>query len=118
MIEACGSYRLEVRDLCALDESAQQAAVREATQHEVAYRFNLSREPLFRATLLKVSERGHVLLLTLHHIISDGWSLAVISHELSALYEAYSQGRESPLPGLPVQYADYAIWQRAWLRNR
>jgi hypothetical protein len=65
--------------------------------------------------LLKLSGEEHVLLLTMHHIVSDGWSMGVLVKEVAALYGAFSQGQESPLPELPVQYADFAVWQRAWL---
>ena len=68
-----------------------------------------------RARLLQLDAEEHVLLLTLHHIVSDGWSMGVLFRELSALYEAFSQGEASPLPPLQVQYADYAVWQRGWL---
>ncbi len=74
--------------------------------------FDLTTQLPLRAHLLRLSEREHVLLLTQHHIASDGWSLGVLTHELGALYAAYSQGQANPLPPLPVQYADYAVWQR------
>ncbi|HEY0194350.1 MAG TPA: amino acid adenylation domain-containing protein, partial [Kofleriaceae bacterium] len=75
--------------------------------------FSLTRGPLVRATLVALAEREHVLVLVLHHIVSDGWSLGVLARELSALYAAFRAGRPSPLAELPVQYADYARWQRA-----
>src|SRR5262249_42229158 len=68
-----------------------------------------------RTTLLHPSSHEHVLLLTMHHIISDGWSVGVLVRELGALYDAFSRGGPSPLPELPIQYADYAAWQRQWL---
>jgi amino acid adenylation domain-containing protein len=77
--------------------------------------FDLERGPLLRACLLRLDEASHIFLLVLHHSIADGWSLSVLGQELSILYEAYSQGRPSPLPELPIQYADYAVWQREWL---
>ena len=77
--------------------------------------FDLSSGPLIRGSLLQLEETEHVALFTMHHIVSDGWSLGVLMKEVSQLYEAYSQGMESPLEELPVQYADYAIWQREWL---
>ena len=78
--------------------------------------FELSRAPLLRVQLLRLSAAEHVLLV-MHHIISDGWSMGVLVREVAALYEAYSAGRESPLPELPIQYADYAVWQREWLQG-
>jgi len=67
--------------------------------------------------MLKLAEDEHILLLTLHHIIADGWSMGVLVNEVGALYEAFAEGRESPLPELPIQYSDYAIWQRQWLQG-
>lgn len=78
--------------------------------------FNLT-QPLLRLTLLHLSETDHVLLLTMHHIISDRWSLGVLVRELKILYEAFSKGENSPLPDLPIQYADWAIWQRQYLQG-
>ena len=74
--------------------------------------FDLTRGALLRTTLLRLDEEEHVLLLTMHHIISDGWSVAVLIREVAALYEAFSTGTPSPLPELPIQYGDYAQWQR------
>jgi len=72
---------------------------------------------LLRATLLRLSADEHMLLLTMHHIISDGWSLGVLVREVGALYRAFSEGLASPLPELSIQYADYALWQREQLTN-
>ncbi|MGZ3457140.1 MAG: MupA/Atu3671 family FMN-dependent luciferase-like monooxygenase, partial [Archangium sp.] len=77
--------------------------------------FDLSRGPVMRALLIRISETDHFLQLTLHHIVSDAWSSTVLYGELGMLYEAFLAGRPSPLPELPVQYADYAVWQRGWL---
>ncbi|HVE93039.1 MAG TPA: amino acid adenylation domain-containing protein, partial [Actinomycetota bacterium] len=77
--------------------------------------FDLSRGPLIRFRLLRLAAEDHVLVVTMHHVISDGWSLGVFAQELSALYEAFSKGRPSPLPELAVQYPDFAAWQRGWL---
>jgi hypothetical protein len=79
--------------------------------------FDLGGGPLWRAALFRRSEREHVLLLVLHHIISDGWSLGVLTSELAVLYEAAAAGGPPPLPELPVQYADYSVWQRQWLQG-
>ena len=91
---------------------AQQIATQEAQQP-----FNLAQEPLFRAKLLHLTEAEHMLLLNMHHIISDGWSFDVFFRELTALYTAFSHGQSSPLPELPIQYADFAHWQREWLQD-
>ncbi|HKS08829.1 MAG TPA: amino acid adenylation domain-containing protein [Pyrinomonadaceae bacterium] len=82
---------------------------------EGRYSFDLERLPLVRFRLLRLAENKHVLLLTMHHIISDGWSLGVITQELASLYRAFASDKESPLSELPVQYADFAHWQREWL---
>ena len=67
--------------------------------------------------LLKLGEQEHILLRTMHHIVSDGWSAGIFSREFMILYEAYREGRESPLKPLGVQYADFAMWQREWLEG-
>ncbi|HSL71196.1 MAG TPA: condensation domain-containing protein, partial [Longimicrobiales bacterium] len=92
-----------------------EAEVRQLAREEAARPFDLEAGPLLRARLLRLGEREHVLLLTMHHIVSDGWSMGVLVRELCALYEAFSQGGESPLAPLRVQYADYAQWQREHL---
>jgi amino acid adenylation domain-containing protein len=79
--------------------------------------FDLSRGLLLRAMLLQLDDREHILLLTTHHIVSDAWSLGILFREFAILYDAYSGGKTSPLPELPVQYADYAVWQREWLQG-
>ncbi|WP_412770500.1 condensation domain-containing protein, partial [Ralstonia solanacearum] len=79
--------------------------------------FDLEQGPLIRGRLVKLGEQEHVLLITMHHIVSDGWSQGVLARELGALYEAYRAGKDDPLPALPIQYADYAVWQRRWLEG-
>ena len=79
--------------------------------------FDLERGPLIRGRLIRLSAKDHVLLLTMHHIVSDGWSMGVLFGELSARYAAHRAGREAELPALPVQYADYAAWQRRWVEG-
>jgi hypothetical protein len=79
--------------------------------------FDLSRGPLVRAHLVRLGAEEHLALFNLHHIVADGWSLGVLVQELGALYPAFAAGRPSPLPALPVQYADYAAWQRQWLHG-
>ena len=79
--------------------------------------FDLSQDLMLRATLLRLREEEHVLLLVTHHIASDGWSSGILSREIAMLYKAFSTGRPSPLPELPIQYADFAVWQREWLQG-
>jgi len=82
---------------------------------EVMTRFDLERGPLIRALLIREADDLHTLLITMHHIVSDGWSMGVFVDELGKLYEAYAKGKEDPLPPLELHYADYAIWQRQWI---
>ena len=79
--------------------------------------FDLAQGPLLRATLVRLTDMEHVLLLTMHHIVSDGWSQEVFWRELAVLYEAFTTGQPSPLPALPIQYADFAHWQQQWLQG-
>jgi amino acid adenylation domain-containing protein len=115
VIDPPTDFHLERLDLTALEEDDRGHGLRNLIDQAAYRRFDLANESLLRISLLRVAAEEHVLLLTLHHIISDGWSLSVLRRELSTLYNAYSQGRLSPLPELPVQYADYAMWQRQWL---
>jgi hypothetical protein len=96
---------------------AQEQRVAELIKAEASRPFDLATGPLVRAQLLKLSDLEHVLLFTMHHIISDGWSMGVLIKEVATLYNAYVQGAESPLEELPIQYADYAVWQREWLQG-
>ncbi|MBC8999815.1 non-ribosomal peptide synthase/polyketide synthase [Pseudomonas sp. N40(2020)] len=112
VIQAHGTLDLHVQDVAAdLDEAALQALVAEETLHL----FNLQKGPLLRVKLLRLAADDHALVITLHHIVSDGWSMTVMVDELVALYAAYSQGKTVQLPALPVQYADYAVWQKQWM---
>jgi amino acid adenylation domain-containing protein/non-ribosomal peptide synthase protein (TIGR01720 family) len=104
-------------DLSQRDQDECDLEVERLAKEEFQRPFDLSQTPLFRMKLLRLGDEDHVALLTMHHIISDGWSTAIFMGELAALYDAFSNGRASPLPPLPVQYADYAIWQREWLQG-
>ncbi|HYH78578.1 MAG TPA: amino acid adenylation domain-containing protein, partial [Longimicrobium sp.] len=117
VIAPFGGFTLPVEDLSGLGEADREVEVRRRTTEEAMQPFDLSAGPLFRAVLLRLGAEDHVLLLSMHHVVSDGWSLGVLDRELSALLAAYSEGRESPLPELGVQYADYAVWQREHLRG-
>ncbi|UXA69071.1 amino acid adenylation domain-containing protein [Xanthomonas prunicola] len=99
-----------------LRQSADPCA--EAQRHaeqEASTAFDLQHGPLIRGRLLRLAEHEHRLLVTMHHIVTDGWSIDLLLRELSALYAAFTQGQPDPLPPLPIQYADYALWQRRWL---
>jgi len=108
---------LPVEDLRGLPEAEQEAEVERWATEEAQHPFDLAQGPLLRAALLRLDEEEHVLLLTMHHIVSDGWSMGVFNRELAALYEAFSAGKPSPLPELPLQYADFVVWQREWLQG-
>jgi len=108
---------LPVVDLRRLSEEERDAETTRLSAEEYERPFELSRGPLVRGKLLRLGKQESVLLLTMHHIVSDGWSLGVLSRELRSLYEAFSTGRPSPLPDLPIQYADFTLWQREWLQG-
>jgi amino acid adenylation domain-containing protein len=112
-----GGFALPVEDLSGLSEADREAAAGRRAGEEARRAFDLSAGPLFRPALLRLYAEDHVLLLSMHHIVSDGWSMEVLFRELSVLYAAYREGRESPLPELGVQYADYAAWQREHLQG-
>ena len=94
------------------EDEARRLAVEEARRP-----FDLTRGPVFRTTLIRLGEADHLLVLVMHHIVSDGWSMGVLHRELSVLYQAFSHSQPSPLAELPIQYADYALWQRQWLQG-
>ena len=104
-------------DLSALSVVERAAAGERLTNEEAARPFDLVKGPLVRARLLILAPGEHLLLLTLHHIIFDGWSIDIIFRELGQVYEALLNGQPSPLPELPLQYADFAVWQRQWLQG-
>ena len=91
--------------------------IRRISEEEGGKGFDLERGPLIRGRLIGVREQEHVLLVTMHHIVSDGWSLGILRRELSALYGGYVRGEEDPLQELEIQYADYAVWQREWMEG-
>jgi hypothetical protein len=109
--------KLNIIDLSHLPPEEREAEAYRVTNEEAQVPFDISRGPLFRAQLVRLAEEEYLLLVTLHHIISDGWSLGVMGRELSALYDAYKAGESSPLPELALQYADFAVWQREWLQG-
>ena len=108
---------LPVVNLEELSEAVRTAESQHLANTEARCPFDLSRGPLLRVRLLRLSSQEHMLLLTMHHILSDGWSLGIFVRELAALYEAFSAGQPSPLADLPLQYVDFALWQREWLQG-
>jgi amino acid adenylation domain-containing protein len=106
-----------VRDFSGLTQSDKLQKVHRQVDEEANRPFDLAQGPLFRSNLLMLGEQEHVLLITMHHITSDGWSMGVFFHELALLYNAFVAGKPSPLPELPIQYADFALWQRQWLQG-
>ncbi|HEX6370473.1 MAG TPA: amino acid adenylation domain-containing protein [Longimicrobium sp.] len=105
-------FALPVVDLSGVPEGERAAEERRRTAEVTATPFDLTAGPLFRARLLRLSADEHVLVMCTHHIVTDGWSMNVLYRELGALYNAFGEGRPSPLPEPPIQYADYAVWQR------
>ena len=117
VIEESAPLHLPVTDLGEFIEAEREAEVWRLAQAEASTAFDLSRGPLLRVQLLRLGETEHVVLLTLHHIITDGWSTGVLIKEVATLYAAYRVGETSPLPELELQYGDYAAWQRGWLQG-
>ncbi|PPT23948.1 condensation protein, partial [Xanthomonas arboricola] len=111
-IDPPADFRLAVDDLVVQDGMTREAALDLACEEAVQRPFDLAADPLLRGRLLRIGDGAHMLLLTMHHIVSDGWSKGILLRELSALYGAFCERLPSPLPDLPIQYADYAQWQR------
>ncbi|HEX5706031.1 MAG TPA: amino acid adenylation domain-containing protein [Pyrinomonadaceae bacterium] len=109
--------RLSVADLGHLPEAEREAESRRLASVEAQEPFDLARGPLLRTSLLRLGEDDHVLLFTLHHIVSDGWSMSILVSEVAQLYDAFARGAASPLRELPIQYADFAVWQRGHLKG-
>lgn len=109
---------LAVTDLREQPATGRAALADQLAAEEAGRLFDLERGPLFRSSLLRLADTEYLLLLTMHHIVADGWSIGILFDELSRLYAAYTMGMASPLPALPLQYADYAEWQRDWLQGQ
>ena len=117
VIDATLTLSLPILSLESLDESEQEGEVFRLASQEAQKPFDLAQDPLLRVTLLRLNPADHVVLLTLHHIIADGWSMDILIRELTCLYEAFLKGESSPLPPLPIQYGDFAAWQRQRLQG-
>ncbi len=116
-VSPAGKLPLDIEDLRGLDEPARRPRILEILQEEYRRGFDLERGPLVRARLLVLAEEEHVLVFTLHHMIYDGWSVGIFLEELTSLYSAHLGGFDAALPEMPIQYADYAAWQRQWLQG-
>ena len=114
VVEPPSNFILSPLDLTALSREEKERKVLELNDKEAHHIFDLAQPPLFRISLLKLESEEHVVLLTMHHIISDGWSMGILIRETSELYAAFSEGKELTLPYLPIQYSDFAVWQRDW----
>ncbi|HYO99006.1 MAG TPA: condensation domain-containing protein, partial [Pyrinomonadaceae bacterium] len=108
---------LAALDISGLPERERELEAGRIAADEARLPFNLSTGPVLRVRLLRLGEAEHILLLTMHHIVSDGWSVGVLVSEVGALYDAYAAGKPSPLADLKIQYADFAVWQRQWLKD-
>ncbi len=117
VIAAKHTIQLPLFDLRSLPETERLYQAQCRCTERARNPFDLTQGPLFRPALLRLGREDHILLLTMHHIISDGWSMGVIFREISVLYQAFSAGKPAPHSKLPVQYADYALWQREWLQG-
>ena len=115
VIQAATDWQVTIERFLDLTDEQRKSKSLELATEERTKPFNLQTGPLFRVRLIEFSESDHALLATTHHIVSDGWSNEIFMREVAALYMAYSQNRPSPLPELPIQYADFAHWQRQWL---
>ncbi|AGY58062.1 non-ribosomal peptide synthetase [Gloeobacter kilaueensis] len=109
---------IEQIDLTALPPDIRAKRLRVLSTEKARCPFDLAKGPLLRAVLFRLAPSEHVLLLTMHHIVSDGWSIGILIQELAALYAAFRSGQPSPLPELPIQYADFATWQQQWLSGK
>ena len=117
VISPAATVQIPLVDLRGLAESEVQFLVQEHAREEAQRPFDLAGGLMIRACLLRLADEEHVLLFTMHHIASDGWSIGVLVREVVTLYDAYSNSKPSPLPELALQYADFAQWQREWLQD-
>jgi amino acid adenylation domain-containing protein len=109
--------RLEVADLTRLTQAKREKKAEMIMREEAETGFDLTRGPLLRVKVLKVGKEVHIVLFTMHHIVCDGWSMGILIREVKVLYQAYSKGESSPLEELPIQYADFAVWQRERMKG-
>ncbi|NEO15135.1 MAG: amino acid adenylation domain-containing protein [Moorea sp. SIO3F7] len=115
VIDSDSTININVVDLQQYPEPERETILKQEVQREATTPFDLEVAPLIRCKLWQLDSSEYVLVLTMHHIVSDGWSMGILIEELSSLYQAFCVGAPSPLPELPIQYADFALWQRQWL---
>ena len=116
-VQPAAPFTMPVIDLSDKDEAVREAEAQRLIREEARRPFDLSCGPLLRVALLKLDAADHVALLNMHHIIADGWSMGILTREMIALYDAFAHDKSSPLPELPIQYADFASWQRQWFQG-
>lgn len=117
IVHPSANLKLKMEDLSALVENERERRALDMLLEEARRTFSLSEGPLLRASLLRLTSDEHIILVNLHHIVTDGWSTAILIGEIVTRYEATIGGKPSPLPELPIQYADYAQWQRTWMKG-
>lgn len=117
VVNRLSEFSVTVQDVSFFDEEPRNKKIGEMMAEEASRPFELSTDLMLRASLIKEAENEHILLVTIHHIASDAWSMSILINEFSSLYSAYMQGKENPLKLLVIQYADYARWQRNWLQD-
>jgi len=111
------TLKLPTIDLRTLSEAKREQEAKRLAKQQGQQKFNLTQAPLLRLTLLQLDQEEHILVLIMHHIISDAWSMGNFIREISTIYPAFCEGKASPLPELPIQYADFAVWQRQQLQG-
>jgi amino acid adenylation domain-containing protein len=117
VIMPAAPLHLAITDIGELSEEERLIEARRLVTYDALLPFDLSRGPLLRTGLVRLADDDHIVLFTMHHIVSDGWTIGVLIRELAALYTAFTNNEPSPLPELPIQYADFAAWQREWLQG-
>ncbi len=116
VMETC-ELRLKLIDLQMVDEARRESQVLRLAEAEANRPFALMQPPLLRVTVVQLDQQEQLVLFTMHHIVCDGWSVALLMKEVTRLYDVYSRGNPSPLPELAIQYSDYAVWQQQWLQG-
>jgi len=117
VVTPAAQFNIRVVDLRDRSPVERENEMRRILDEESRRPFDLTRDPMLRVTLLTLRPTEHVLVLTMHHIASDAWSIGVLYEELSRLYEGFAENKPATLSELPIQYADFAVWQRDWMRD-